>query len=430
MDHPTLASYNNLTLVRKNTSQNNSGVGTPNASNKTKIRKTVDKNISENLQDIIPESKLYNKLLKEEKRLDGLLLKKRLDYQDIKFKTGTKTFRTLRLFISNQAAYQADNTNYPDPLYQVNQGEIPSWTLKIEGRVLMPISANGKAKGVAKKFSSLINSVVVELERDRNLYPEGNLIEWFSNDQTQEVDGFEIKRQGSGEVKCKIVIQLNQPLNRFKPSSELAEIIVIGQNQENKSNSGLFTRSEVVIMLWHYIKFHKLNDPKDLIAINCDVNLTKLFGMSRVTFSQIPQLLDRHLLPPEPIVIDYVVRTNKEHTNSPVVFDIEVEQEDEFKTKLGSILGNTSANRTILNLDDKINQMLVEIQQRKMKRDFMMEFINSPVDFINKWMDSQAKDLEVIFGENHVNMEDIRHSQFYDQDWVKEAVFYYLNNKV
>ncbi|GAB5593001.1 SWI/SNF and RSC complex subunit Ssr3 [Umbelopsis nana] len=74
--------------------------------------------------------------------------------------------------------------------------------------------------------------------------------------------------------------------------------------------------------------------------------------------------------------------------------------------------------KEILALDDKI-----------IKRNFLPQFARSPVEFINKWIASQARDLEIIVGETQVNVEEMRQSDFYKQPWVKEAVFHYLTSK-
>lgn len=83
-----------------------------------------------------------------------------------------------------------------------------------------------------------------------------------------------------------------------------------------------------------------------------------------------------------------------------------------------------------MELDDKIVQCVQSINNSKIKRDFLFQFSKHPVEFINKWIASQARDLEVILGESKVNLEEMRQTDFYKQPWVKEAVFHYLTAKV
>lgn len=73
----------------------------------------------------------YEALCQQESRLDYLLLRKRLDIQEALNKQ-PKQKRTLRLYISNTAAYQTGG----DVNGGVLEGELPSWTLRIDGRLL------------------------------------------------------------------------------------------------------------------------------------------------------------------------------------------------------------------------------------------------------------------------------------------------------
>jgi SWI/SNF-related matrix-associated actin-dependent regulator of chromatin subfamily D len=107
-----------------------------------------------------------------------------------------------------------------------------------------------------------------------------------------------------------------------------------------------------------------------------------------------------------------------------------VELDSLLKQKMMTTVAGTSTQKEILALDDKIVQCVQSINNSKIKRDFLLQFAGSPVEFINKWIASQARDLEIILGESQVNLEEMRQSDFYKQPWVKEAVFHYLTSKV
>ena len=78
-------------------------------------------------------------LLEFERRLDATITRKTLDIQDAASKPGKvvkinkHTIRTLRIFLSNLAANQN-----PDTLgdLDIEADRTPSWTFKIEGRLL------------------------------------------------------------------------------------------------------------------------------------------------------------------------------------------------------------------------------------------------------------------------------------------------------
>lgn len=123
-------------------------------------------------------------------------------------------------------------------------------------------------------------------------------------------------------------------------------------------------------------------------------------------------------------------RVDREFHQSRKAFDIDVELDSLLKQKMMSTVAGTNTQKEILGLDDKIVQCVQSINNSKIKRDFLLQFAGSPVEFINKWIASQARDLEIILGESQVNLEEMRQSDFYKQPWVKEAVFHYLTSKV
>jgi SWI/SNF-related matrix-associated actin-dependent regulator of chromatin subfamily D len=83
------------------------------------------------------------------------------------------------------------------------------------------------------------------------------------------------------------------------------------------------------------------------------------------------------------------------HFNSQA-FDIQVPVVDPVREKLAQAnIGNATINREIASLDDKIAAVVQTINLSKLKRDFMRGFVNDPVNFINQWIASQSRDLEV-----------------------------------
>lgn len=138
---------------------------------------------------------------------------------------------------------------------------------------------------------------------------------------------------------------------------------------------------------------------------------------------------------------------DKEQHQSPQAYDIDVEIESPVRQKMMNCLAAGQTQKEIMGLDEKIVQCVQSINNSKIKRDFLLQFSQEPVDFINKWIASQARDLEVgwvvlngllwcwywiqvILGESKINLEEMRRNDFYKQPWIKEAVFHYLTAKV
>jgi len=128
-----------------------------------------------------------------------------------------------------------------------------------------------------RKFSSFFKSIVVELDRSNNLYPEGNIIEWRRPPpmphqpgapmppppQVNEFDGFEFERKGDVDVLCTIKLERNETPDRYRLSPQLADLL------DTKED----TRAGIVMGLWEYVRKNKLQDPDERRTINCDAAL-------------------------------------------------------------------------------------------------------------------------------------------------------------
>jgi hypothetical protein len=109
-----------------------------------------------------------------------------------------QTTRTLRLFLNHTVSgqvWQAGAEAGGVANFETGEG-IPAWTFKIEGRLLevcitlqthtcismrisssQPPNLRSRDKLPQRKFSTLIKRMVVELDRDPTLYPDGNIVE-------------------------------------------------------------------------------------------------------------------------------------------------------------------------------------------------------------------------------------------------------------
>ncbi|KAI8364315.1 BAF60b [Choanephora cucurbitarum] len=381
-----------------------------------KKKRPTDKNIPASIDSFVPESKLYSELVDFETKLDATIMRKRLDIQEALGKP-TKIRRTLRLFISNTAS--SHQSPEDENTFDLNNGNVPTWTLKIEGQLLNPEQKSQKEEQPEPKLTSFFRSIVIELDRDLNMYPEGNLIEWQKQPNAADFDVIQIKRKGDMDVKVKLAFHLDHNPQKFKLSPPLADLLDVKVE----------TKPQIVMGIWNYCKYHKLQDAEDKRLIRCDPRLAQIFGYPQLHFSQLPELILQHLSRPDPIMIEYTIRVDKPFHASSKAYDIEVELDSMVRQKMMQIVSSTQTQKEIMALDDKIVQCVQSINNSKIKRDFLLQFSKQPVEFINKWIASQARDLEVILGESKVNLEEMRQTEFYKQPWMKEAVFHYLTTK-
>lgn len=68
-----------------------------------------------------------------------------------------------------------------------------------------------------------------------------------------------------------------------------------------------------------------------------------------------------------------------------------------------------------------------QVHNSQLKRNFLSAFADDPAGFINKWLESQSRDLESVLGSGPsegltVREEELRRSEFFRLPWVEEAV--------
>ncbi|XP_071812020.1 SWI/SNF-related matrix-associated actin-dependent regulator of chromatin subfamily D member 1-like isoform X2 [Apostichopus japonicus] len=376
-----------------------------------KKRRMADKVLPLQIRHLVPESQAYMDLLAFERKLDSTIMRKRLDIQEA-LKRPMKQKRKLRVFISNTY-----NPGKPDA-DEKDEGSIPSWELRVEGRLLDDPHAPKYEAKQKRKFSSFFKSLVIELDKD--LYgPDNHLVEWHRTSNTNETDGFQVKRPGSENVKCTLLLLLDHQPPQYKLDPRLARLLGVHTQ----------TRPVIITALWQYIKTHKLQDPHEREYINNDNYFQQIFECQRMKFSEIPERLHRLLHAPDPIVIHHVINVDSKDQKKTACYDIDVEVDDTLKEQMKSFLLSTTSQQEIANLDNKIHETVDTINQLKIQRQFMLGFARDPQAFISEFLVSQSQDLRTmkdIVG----NPEDERHGEFYLQPWIQEAVRRYFYAKV
>merc|ERR1711990_752282 len=391
-----------------------------------KKKKLADKILPQKVRELVPESQAYMDLLAFERKLDSTIMRKRLDIQEA-LKRPMKQKRKLRIFISNTSFPAAketqpgpDGTPQDDGPGSGGGGATTAWELRVEGRLIDEEKKVDPTKS-KRKFSSFFKSLVIELDKD--LYgPDNHLVEWRRTATTQETDGFQVKRPGDKNVRCTILLLLDyQPL-QFKLDQRLARLL------------GLHTQTRPVIIsaLWQYIKTHKLQDQHEKEFVNCDPFLKQIFQTDRMKFAEIPQRLNPLLHPPDPIVINHVITVEElrqAETKKTACYDIDVEVDDTLKTQMNNFLLSTASQQEIQSLDNKIHETVETINSLKTSREFFLSFAKDPQLFINKWLQSQTRDIKTMTDVTG-NPEEERRVDYYYQPWVTEGVCRYFYGKI
>ncbi|KAI8903988.1 SWI/SNF-related matrix-associated actin-dependent regulator of chromatin subfamily D member 1-like protein [Gorgonomyces haynaldii] len=298
--------------------------------------------------DNVPESQLYSQLLEFEKRLDATITRKTLDVQDQLQKPWKKIVKQLRVFLSHTADGQG-------------------WTFTMQGQL---VEVRLKQK---PKFSQFFKQVMVDVG--------GQVVEW---NKQQECDGFEIK--GTGQKILKIMLTLDSGSELVKCGPLLSQLL----------NIYVDTIPNIIHALWQYIKVNKLHDPEDKRSVLCDDKMQQVFQQEKLLFIQVPELVQKQVLPVDPIILEYHISNEQGYQVNPQAYDIQVTIEDPLRENALSLASNVGIVRDLNVLDEKIASLVQAVRLSQLKRDFMLEFTSDPVGFINKWIASQSKDLQVL----------------------------------
>ncbi|TDL14860.1 SWI/SNF complex protein [Rickenella mellea] len=380
-----------------------------------KKRKLTDKTLPASVlqSSEFPDSKMYQDLLEMERKLDWTMMRK-------------KTTRTLRIFLSHTVSDQAWQTEglAPPEAHDFDTGKgIPSWAFKFEGRLLeVP---GRRDKGPLRKFSSFIKSLVVDLDRDQNLYPDGNIVEWHrpqvvSGIVPPSLDGFTVRRTGDTPTKVRVTLHLEHYPEQYRVNPDLGSILDLKEE----------SRTGVITALWNYIKINGLQDKVDRRVIRTDARLKAIFGVDQLPFQQIPELVNRYLHPPDPVILHYTLKPNEPPPVAPQAWDVEVKVEDtSLKSKMTQVVlsMNAESMRELARLDDEIALLAQQIHNSQLKRNFLTSFAENPAEFIQTWLESQSRDLESVLGSGPsegqtVREEELKRSEFFRLPWVEEAV--------
>jgi SWI/SNF-related matrix-associated actin-dependent regulator of chromatin subfamily D len=274
---------------------------------KVKKRRLGDKVLSQNVRDLVPESKAYMDLLAFETKLDTTITRKRLEIQEtLKRSNQMKQKRKLRVFISH--SFIPGN-----PGKDNEERTVGEWELKLEGRLLD--EAGLKPDSTNKlKFSFFFRNVIIELDKD--VYgPDNHLTEWQRTNNCEEMDGFTVTRPGEESVKSTIILTLNYQPPQYKLNTKLAKLLSIHTA----------TKVDIINGIWQYIKNNRLQDPQEREFINNDKYFQQIFEVPRMKFTEIPKRLGPLLLPPDPIVIHHLINADAPEGKRTACYDIDVE---------------------------------------------------------------------------------------------------------
>jgi SWI/SNF-related matrix-associated actin-dependent regulator of chromatin subfamily D len=440
-----------------------------------RARKPTDLNLPDGLDEIVIGDGVeqYKKLRVAEKRLDYVMMRKRLEIQD-SLARNVKRQKTLRIWITNTCSgqsWQREDNNEDEDGFTFESGPDPTYHVVIKGRLLEyqdedllhsddededePVNKQGKdgerqARGDApdddhemadaqppkrkervlvppsKKFTHFFKAMTVDFDNPNNpmkVPGDPNMtVEWkkgadprFSGDY----DRITFERKADENINITIALTRDEQPERYKLSPELADLLDMEEAD----------RAEVVMGIWDYVRAMGLQEDEERRSIQCDEPLKRVFGTDTFFFPQAAERIIPHLLPLEPIRLRYTIRLDKDFhekqdTPIPTIYDVKVLTEDPLRALYLKMTQNPEHINTlqqIKKIDDELAVIIQAIHHHKARWDFFKACEKDPINFMKNWLSSQKRDLSIIMGE--ADRGDVAGMEFAGSDvWNSEAV--------
>ena len=276
---------------------------------KQRARKPTDRNMPDGVEEFVVGGGVqeYKRLRDVERRLDAVMMRKRLDLQERKIQSTERT-RTLRVWISNTAENQPwQERDLGESTFDFNTGVEPTYKVQIVGRLLdsehegavdsddeeVFDESHGRSNSNAtdqdedsnaakrlkksipsrQKLSHFFKSITVEYDRAKTFQSDAaTMVEW-KKPQVQanlpnlppgaDFDSLEFERKSDENINCTINFYRDESPERFALSKEVADVIDCSEA----------TREAVVNGIWDYIEAVDLQQDEEKRLIQCDERL-------------------------------------------------------------------------------------------------------------------------------------------------------------
>lgn len=271
---------------------------------KRRSEKPTDKTMPEGIEDLIVGDGVqqYKRMRELERKLDAVMMRKRLDQQESLHNATTK-YSTLRVWVSNTVENQPwQGRDLDENAFDFTSGVEATYRVKIEGRVVededageasekdsddedvdethsdpmhqdsTPATEASKQPAVRQrtKLSHFLKAITVDFDRNKNLQPDGTTqVEWKKPPVPShaavlppeaDFDCLEFERKSDENINCTINLYRDEVPERYALSKELADILDTNEDD----------RASVIMGLWEYVKAMGLQQDEEKRSIQCD----------------------------------------------------------------------------------------------------------------------------------------------------------------
>ncbi|KAL8968607.1 MAG: hypothetical protein Q9197_004789, partial [Variospora fuerteventurae] len=270
-----------------------------------RTNRPTDKNLPDGIDEFVIGDGVqqYKRMRDVERRLDAIMMRKRLDLQDPRHH-GCKRYKKMRIWISNTVDFQQWQKGEEQELYDFSGHSEGTYRMKIEGRLLddkddtpsdddgsdeehqgkdeaaMENDGDPTEKPVVQvglqpktKLSHFFKAITVEFDRNKNLQADYTTqVEWkrpsFSPNASAypegaDFDSLEFERKGDSDMNC--TVHFYRDDDRYLLSDPLADLLDCKEAD----------RTSIMMGIWDYIKAMNLQQDDEKRAVQCDDRLRK-----------------------------------------------------------------------------------------------------------------------------------------------------------
>lgn len=216
-----------------------------------------------------------------------------------------------------------------------------------------------------------------------------------------EVDGLEISRSGHAPHTVRIKLLPAQTPERFSISAQLQSAI-----GEFLSPATAFTKQNIVMATWEYIKRKDLIKEDDCRVIVCDATLAQVFDCEQLAFASVVVALKPHLTPVNSIDLEYTLSLAGSSSESDDIldeklFDVDVGAVDLLEKARERVLVeweelNQEQQKDLSLLKQQESDIVERLHEHCRKCEWMHQFASDPVGFMKDVALSQQADQQVL----------------------------------
>lgn len=308
-----------------------------------RAQKPTDKNLPDGVEDLVIGDGVqqYKRLREVERKLDAVMMRKRLDIQDTHLH-GSKRYKSMQIWISNTVENQPwQGRNLETDMFDFNTGVESMYRVKIEGRLLNDDGLEDSAEygsdeeddadptskdrndidmdqddeppkqptrlattQTRTRLSHFFKAITVDFERGKNFQPDtSNQIEWKKPlvqpgtllPHAADFDCLEFERKGDENINC--IFNFYRDEERYRLSEELSDLLDTDEDD----------RATIIVGIWEYIKVMNLQQDEEKRQIMCDDRLRSVSSCpSPNSFLEPPSLPLRY----------YVIKKVPDNTNT------------------------------------------------------------------------------------------------------------------